>query len=224
MIRTLRILMLAGMALAAVSAFGSTGAQAAEFHCSVEPCTFTLKPDGTVPSKTAHHVFIVNTKAGGVLESVSSTCNELSGHGTSSTKTTTDVTATSLIYTGCTFNGQASTVTMNGCKYTFKSAGTVSIVGCESGKKIEITIAGCVAKIGEQEPTSTVTYHDAGTTKEQMTVSAVVTKIKGELVGTKANCGATPGAFEEGEYTTGNTIVTGEEDKTGGAMAGVWWE
>jgi hypothetical protein len=57
MIRNLKILLAAAMALAALEAISASGAQAAEFHCTVEPCRVTLKPDGT--GKTAHHVLVV---------------------------------------------------------------------------------------------------------------------------------------------------------------------
>ena len=39
MIRNLKVLVAAAMALAAFGVFSASGAQAAEFHCSAEPCT-----------------------------------------------------------------------------------------------------------------------------------------------------------------------------------------
>ena len=65
MIRNLKVLVAAAMALAAFGVFSASGAQAAEFHCSTEPCTGTLKPDETAGTKTSHHVFIVHNSAAG---------------------------------------------------------------------------------------------------------------------------------------------------------------
>src|ERR1044071_4586469 len=84
MIRNLKVLIAAALALAAFGALGAAGAQAAEFHCSVEPCRYTLKPDGT--GKTAHHVFrIVKGETSGAV-----ICTTLSGEATSAKKTTTE--------------------------------------------------------------------------------------------------------------------------------------
>jgi hypothetical protein len=90
------------MALAALGAIAASGALAAEYHCTVEPCRVTLKPDGAVPSKTAHHVFVViGTDASKNAVSGSFTCNSLDGTGLSETKATKELTITELTFTGC---------------------------------------------------------------------------------------------------------------------------
>jgi hypothetical protein len=85
MIRNLKVLLAAAMALAALGALSST-AQAAEekFHCSVDPCTLTLAPDETTGTTTAHHVFVVKgeTHAGVKGASISFTCHQLTGQAT----------------------------------------------------------------------------------------------------------------------------------------------
>jgi hypothetical protein len=226
MIRNLKVLMLAAMALAAFGVLGASGAQAKEFHCSVEPCTATLKPDGAVGSKTAHHVFIVENKVG---ESVSFTCEQITGEGTSSKKTAKELLIKNISYDGCSVvGGSAVTVKMNGCKYLFKAEpGTVTIQECETGKHIEINLeTGCQFTIGAQGPLTGIAYHTSGVApNREMTVE---TNVKGIVTtisegGTKAKCGITPEATLEGTYTTGNTIVTGETDP-GGGMAETWFE
>lgn len=59
MIRNLKVLLAAAMALAAFGAFSASSAQAVEteFHCEVAPCSFTLKTDparGNSASRVRH--------------------------------------------------------------------------------------------------------------------------------------------------------------------------
>jgi hypothetical protein len=224
MIRNLKVLVAAAMVLGVLGAVGASGSQAAQFHCSVEPCTGTLKPDGVANSQTAHHVFIVENVA--TTESVVFTCGSLDGEATASTKTVTQVEFKNLNYTECTVNGSGGvTVDMNGCKYNFTPAGTVTITGCtNAAKRIEITTEGCTYVISEQGPLSTITYHNVGTTpNREITGSANVHGIKVAAIGTRANCLINPEQTLEGTYTTGNTFVTGETDP-GSVKADVWWE
>jgi hypothetical protein len=233
MIRNLKVLMAAATALAAFGVFSASGAQAAEFHCSVEPCDGTLKPDEAVGTKTAHHVFIVDNTLG---ESVSFTCY-LDGHTTVSLKKTMSQiefggavgAANALNYTGCLVNGSIPvTVDMNGCKYNFTAAGTVTITGCNEGKQIEVTYetasGKCVLGVPAQGPLSTIKYHNIGTSpKREVTVEANVTPIKvNRISGTKATCIIDPTVTLTGTYTTGNTLITGET--AAGAQLDTWWE
>jgi hypothetical protein len=227
MIRNLKVLMLAAMALAAFGVLGASGAQAKEFHCSVEPCRATLKPDGAVGSKTAHIVFIYENKS--VSESFSTTCEQITGEGTSSKKTAKELLIKNISYDGCSVvGGSPIAIKMNGCKYLFKAEpGTVTIQECETGKHIEINLeTGCQFTIGEQGPLKGISYHTSGVapnrelTLEQNVHGIVVTISAG---GTKATCGINPGQELEGTITTGNTILTGETDP-GGVMAETWFE
>ncbi len=61
MIRNLKVLFAAALAPTALGAIAASAQGADEFHCSVEPCRGTLKPDGT--GKTAHQVFVVENEA-----------------------------------------------------------------------------------------------------------------------------------------------------------------
>ena len=222
--RNFKILLAAAMAIAAISAVSATAAQAANFHCSVEPCRFRARQDGT--GKTAHQVFIVENTANPPTESVSFTCEEITGEGSNATKTSEKLTLENINYNKekCTVNGSAGVeVVMNGCKYEFSAAGTVKIVGCATGKKIEVKISGCVFTIGEQGPLSKITYHNIGTgATREATVEVNVSPIVVTADGTTATCKINPNQTLVGTYTTGNAIATAET--TAGVMAEGWWE
>jgi hypothetical protein len=218
MIRNLKVLLAAAMALAAIGAVSAGAAQAAEFHCSVANCRFTALPDGS--GTTAHHVFIVenSTKS----ESVSFTCNELRGEGTSVPTTTSEVTLEAIKYETCKVNGTPGVVVdMNGCDYLFKAAGTVTIK-CPEGKKIEVTVpGGCTFSIAAQGPLSTIGYTTIGTSPtREVTVTANVSPI---AVTGNATCNSliNTGQTLTGTYTTGNTKVRGETQA--GAIADAWF-
>jgi hypothetical protein len=233
MIRNLKVLIAAAMALAALGAISASGAQAAEYHCTVEPCRGTLKPDGT--TKTAHHVFIVKGKTGsGELVSGSFTCGQLTGEGLSNTKTTKEFTVTELACDECNIAGTPCTVDFNGCDYHFVAGPPSTVtIKCPAGKQIEITIksAGvlkCTIDIPAQGPLGGISYHDAGTTKTELTVETAVKDITGINATPAAGGGSCipffgfNGLATEGEYTTGNVIVTGET--TAGMHGGAWYE
>jgi hypothetical protein len=216
MIRNLKILVAAAMALVAFGAVGASGAQAAEFHCSVAPCVLTPGLDGT--AKNSHHVFIVENEA--KTESVSFTCNQITGSAQSSTKTATTVTLKGISYDTCTVNGSPPvTVDMNGCEYEFTNANGVNIL-CPEGKEIEVTVTNCTFKIAGGQKLGGIGYTTIGTEpNREVTISTNVTGI--------AVTASNPCAFINpsqkliGRYTTGNTIVTGET--TGGVMADAWY-
>ncbi len=235
MIRYLKVLLGAALAL---TAFGvlSASAHAAEerFHCSAEPCTWTLQPDGAVPSKTAHHVFEV-TDGKNV---VSFTCNQLTGHATS-TKTTNTLTFTGLIYHGCSVaGGGAVTVRMNKCDYhvtgTPEKKAHLTIL-CESASKIEVEIneTKCIITIGQSEKDLTgLTLHkNIGEAAKKTTEATLEANVENIPVagadGTLAQCGVDPAKVLTGHYTTGNTLITGETDPKDGSkpvMENAWYE
>jgi hypothetical protein len=227
MIRNLKILIAAAMALAALGAISASGAQAAELHCGVEPCTVTVKPDGTpgVAGKTAHQVFIVKQGA----TSVSTTCQQVSGHYQSASKTFKTVTLNTVVYSGCDIAGSSSTVTMNGCEYHFLAPGVAphdatAEVKCPTGKEIEIkAVSGCVIKIGNTGVLGGgLKFHDAETSvkKEILTAETTVTGIPATVAA--AGCPGLALGAATGEYTTGNVELTGEN--IAGTMVPLWWE
>jgi hypothetical protein len=206
------------MALAASGALGVSGVQAAEFHCSVEPCRVTLKPDGAVPSKTAHQVFILSSGE----SAFSLTCEKVSGEATSLTKTTSELTLTNISYTCSNF-----TMKMNGCTYRITASGTTTII-CPEGKSIELVIGNifqeCIYTIPSQGPLGGLTYHDAEPKKkEQITVENQLSEVKLVLDGGQVKCGLNPEKEPKLQVTTGNTILSSESDP-GGVIANLWWE
>jgi hypothetical protein len=245
MIRNLKILLAAAMALAAFGAF-SASAHAAEekFHCSVEPCTWTLQPDEAAGTTTAHHVFVVKgTTAAGAEASVSFTCNQLTGHATSAVKTPTELTFTNLTYTNsanvdkCKV-GASETVTVdfNGCHYLFTSTGGATAAGsevhvqCPAGAAIVVTIkdTACLSVTPFTSPG--IKYHDSGLggAKHIGTATANVAVPKAAMHLTNvgdANCSAIGLSTLHGAtYTTGNTLITGETEAVPPVMANVWFE
>jgi hypothetical protein len=143
----------------------------------------------------------------------------MSGEGTQF-KTSLELTITKVEYQGCVGVGLAA-IKMNGCDYLFTSGGQMSIK-CPEGKKIEWILFGCVATIGSQGPLNGLKFHDAGTTKTELTVESLVKGING-TIDAAAECALAPGAFE-GEVMTGNVILTGETDNVEAKMANFWWE
>jgi len=237
MIRNLKVLLMAAMALAAVGAVNAAGAQAAEeFHCALTQCRLTLNPDGEVGSATAHHVFVVTDEKGAT---VSFTCKQITGDARveSATKTVPEATVTGLTYHFCNAVGEPVAVRMNECDYDFTAinGGTVNgsevHVRCPGTKHIEIEITStkCLLEVTPQTPVG-IHYHNIPVgEKKEITVEASVPNIATEWIsGTKAQClGLEVGAGKKltAKYTTGNTIVTGEEDiESGGTMVNIWWE
>ncbi len=228
MIRNLKVLLAAAFALTALGAIAASAHAADEFHCSVEPCRGTLKPDGT--GKTAHHVFVIENTTG--TESVSFTCESLSGEAEIPNKKVTEVTASNLKYNNCTANGVAGiTVDMNSCTYKFKAAGGTTDEAkvkyeCPEGKKIEDTYNGCVIDITGGFESTGVGYTTIGAVpNRELTVTVKSVDIPAsniKVTGTKAQCLINPEQSFTGTYTTGNTLVTGETPA--GVMAEALYE
>jgi hypothetical protein len=229
MTRNLRVLLGGAMVLAAFGVLGASGAQAAEFHCSVEPCRLTLQPDTSAPSKTAHHVITIDNTVG---QSIAITCDQITGEakeGKAVKKTTGELQFSGIVYDKCLNGAVATVIRMNGCKYLFKAAGTLTIEGCEAGKSIEIELGatGCIFTIAAQGPLGGTSYHTNGVIpNRELTVEINIKNIAVTSPSTALQCNGfhIEGTNLTGTYTTGNTIVTGEEDKAGGKMSETWWE
>jgi hypothetical protein len=245
MIRNLKILIAAAMALAAFGALSATAHAAEEFHCTVEPCTATLSPDlkegDVLPNTTAHHLFIVT----GVSGSAAFTCDQLSGQATSAKKTATELTFTNLKYSNAAGKtlckiGAAETVEVNftSCDYNFKalngktSTAQVHVLCTTAGDAIDISIKGTLCLQITPFTSTGIGYHDAelpsGQKKNIVTATAnvAVPLAALDLKNTaNANCNplTTIGTLTGADYTTGNTLVTGETDP-GGVMAEAWFE
>ncbi len=234
MIRYLKVLLGAALALTAFGAL-SASAHAAEerFHCSVQPCTWTLRQDGAAGTKTAH--FVIEVTDG--ITVVSTTCNEISGHATSLTKTTNTLTFTNIQLGGCSVaGGGAITVRMNKCDFHIIGTPPVGGIGkahltikCEEKSKIEeeINETKCIMTIGETGDLTGLTPHNIGEaakTTTEMTIEFNVPNIPVTMDGTKAQCGVDPTKALTGHISTSNVIVTGETDVEKPVMANVWYE
>jgi len=226
MIRNLKILFAAALTLSALGAMASSAHAVEEFHCSVNPCHGTLKPDGT--GKTSHHVFIVENEL--TTESVSFTCESLSGE--SFSVGFTEITLEHLAYKNCTANGSAGvTVVMNGCDYSMDTVGgrvdsALARVSCPAAVKIEIKYNGCVISVLGAFESFGIGYTTVGTSPtREVTVTVNHVRVPSSVIsatGTKAQCLINPAQRLVGTYTTGNTLVTGET--FAGVMADAWYE
>jgi hypothetical protein len=215
MTRKLKTLLVAAMALGAFAAIAS-GAAAAEFHCSVEPCKVTAKPDGT--GATAHHVFTVSNFS--KTESMSTTCNAVTGEATMSSKTASEIAITNIVGEGCKLNGSPAELVSNGCSYVLKTTGggTFSII-CPPGKEFENHGFGgnCSYNLPSQGPVTGVFFTTVGS---EVTVQMKVTGLQVNLQG---ECPIYGGQSLTASITTGNFKLTGETDP-GGEAATLWWE
>jgi len=216
MIRNLKVLLAAALALAAVGAFAASAHAADEFICGVSPCRGKVNKDGT--GATAHQVFIIENT---VPESVSITCEELRGTGELVSGTNfllgwSRPTEEREAYRNCTANGSPGVVVhMNDCKYRFTAgaAGTTKEaevhIECPVGESIEITIgATCIYRIGTQTVGGSaekggVGFHTSG---EEITVETNIKRIAVTAAGSACPVIGTL----TGRYTTGNALLTGE--------------
>jgi hypothetical protein len=233
MIRNLKTLLLAALA---VTAFGALAASAAQAHPQftvpgagvAEETTLTALPDGT--GKTAHHVFDIRKEPGvGVL---SITCNEFTGDATVVGSSFNSATVTphwgklvaGVFKTECNFAGQEVEVNTGACDLVFTATGTVIIqtdtklVGeCKHGKQpitFNNSTLNCHVEVGEQEITG-VKYNNLA--DGTITVEPTELAVKYNATGV----GCPYGTLENGQFTTGNTIITGER---AGKMVEVKWD
>ena len=241
MMRNLKVLIAATMALAAFGVTSATSAHAAdEFHCAISPCTLTLQPDGL--TTTAHQVLVIKGENHQAKKGVTAsyTCNRITGDKTLTGNTATEVTFQGIAYDSCEIAGESFTVTMNSCDYKFTAAnGTPTQTGSQVhlecttvGDGIELDIEGvpCLKITPLTTISGGIKYHDVSPPN------------KAELTAEVANIGIPPAAvdiintsnptclgvfnlktIEAVTLTTGHTIITGE-NPVSGVMANVWYE
>jgi len=219
MIRSLRCLTSMAMAVLALGVLGASAAQASTFQSLKESAgelTITTTPDGTL--KTAHHVIDFS-------KNVTMTCASMSADGV--LKPPAASLTLEPTYNECSFNGAAKVpVKMNGCDYVFYANGEFEIASSAGNNcglnKISISANGCTVFIGPQKLKG-ITYHNINPSgvNEEITLEMALNGLASEVVG--AGC-AEVGAFKAGEYTTGNTILTGAEKANPNVMVGIKWE
>lgn len=217
--RILKTMALAALAMLAMGAMAASAAQAhtpALFHSELEETVVTSTVDG-VSGKEKHHVIDL---AGKPL-----TCPEPSFKGEWKGKANAELTLEPEYNTGiCSYNTtENAAVAMNGCDFVFRANGEF-VIGSKAGKNCAtepITVQTekfCLFEIGPQTIVGVLTYKNivVGGVEE------ITTEIRptGIAYTAGAFCPAV-GKFANGNYTTGNTILTGANK--GGAMTNIKW-
>lgn len=108
-------------------------------------------------------------------------------------------------------------------QYRYAVGGTLTIVGCNSGKEIEWEVpgGGCVFSVGEQALTG-VSYNNIGEEAKGTAEITTQMKLSASVVTASAGCASLIEATSLiGRYTTGNFLLTAET--SGGAMVNFWW-
>jgi hypothetical protein len=212
MIRNLKALGLAVMAVLALLAMTASVASASEEeHSEAAETTITGLPDGT--GKTAHHLID--------LAGTSITCEKNILDGDMKAATVTELIMT-FKYEGCTFNGAKITVDPGQCEFIVTFNGGLDIASTGGGNcntsPIRITGLGCEVRMGTQKLNG-LNFHNINN-KTEVTMEML---IKGITYTAEGAACPKAGTFNDGEYTTGNTILTGEDPNTL-AMIPIWWE
>jgi hypothetical protein len=223
MIRTIKALGLSLVAMLALGALASS-ASAVEFHSELETTRLTAEQDGTQSFKAA----------GGTI-----TCTDVRFEGTTTKKTTSEVTFLPKVTTaangtgfgGCVFLGVKTTVEMRSCDFLFTS-------GAETGKggvHVKCTTAGdfitfrvsllgaeCDVKVYAQSLPNSVHYTNLGaTTKREITADVNATGITYDAVG--GAC-PVPGLDQKNGIYEGKQLVKGETDDVAATQVGIWAE
>jgi hypothetical protein len=162
MIRTLKGMGLALVAIASLSMVAASAAQAVpgEFHIDTGPSA-NVTGQGVGPQT------LTFTASGAQTSCAISTFESTVQGGNQIQTTTTELTLTPT-FTGCTLFGAEAVVDMNGCKFTLTGnqpnpqTALVDITGCTPAPKaqIEITTPGCTVTIPQQHNIPHVTFEN----------------------------------------------------------------
>jgi hypothetical protein len=230
MIRNLKALMLAAMAVAALSAVVASAAHA-EPHfffpgagaTGVTTVKVTADDEEGKNLKTGHQVFDISKADGTGVKSI--TCNQVHADTKVTGETATQLTFETPTFTGeCQFIGQSAVVENTGCEFILTADGKLHIVNdtelkCEHGQKpIHFSVPGCKVEVGAQTIEKGITHHEIKTNgKKAVTIEANITEL--EYKATGANCEY--GTTKNGRYTTGNAIAVGTRPE--GTFVDVEW-
>jgi hypothetical protein len=209
MIRNLKVLGMALVAMLAMSALGASMASADVFESEKETTNVTAA------QKTAN---VFTTTAGTVQCSTTT----FKGTVTSATKKAQTI-KVAPTYSGCTGFGFPATIHTEGCEYNLNitagsgiTTGTVD-VECPAGKEITVTaISAGVTKCTVHVPTQTglkgVTYSStgAGTTREIVVTIDITSEISYTHTPGSGIGSCSPGGSGKGSYT-GTAQATGED-------------
>jgi hypothetical protein len=224
MMRNLKVLGLALVAVFAMSAVAASMASADDLTSEVSPVTLTGAQEEND---------VLTTTAGNI------SCKEIKYKGTAVTPTTTvsvtpEYPEKSGGVTNCTALGFPMLVDVNGCSYLFHigagvTTGTLDIV-CPAGKEITVTVnylstVKCIIHVPAQTGLGPVTYTNVGSgATREITVSAKITNLKYSHTRPAGEPGlgaCTTGSGTTGSYN-GKVIVTGEKDNGGTEHVGIF--
>ncbi len=185
MIRTMKALGLAIVAVAAMSMAAASLAQGSQLHA-----THNGNVVITGHQHAGENVFQVTTSLAedkGPKVKCTQTTFESTEQFKQGTQVTTDELTVTPVYSGCTAFGQNATVKMNGCHYTATGASTpaltadVDVVCATAGKQIEITTAICQVKVPPQTTSGHITFANiAAPEPHHVTATVTVNQIKHE--------------------------------------------
>jgi hypothetical protein len=129
------------------------------------------------------HSFTFRDKFGGVFVVF---CGFANFEGKTAAKSVTEITVTPVFFE-CQQGGAFATVTMNGCKYRLKWTAalkaTVDIIGCTSGKAIEITFGACQILIPAQNGLSHVTFQNVAGAPPDVNDKFTLSKVVNQQIG-----------------------------------------
>jgi hypothetical protein len=211
MIRNLKALGLALVAVFAMSAVAASGAQAAHFAWA----------EGTTTLNGS-----AEANAGGIQKFTTSVgtfeCNSVTASASVSGLTSETVTTNSITYNNsgsadeCPASLGTAHISMNGCNYKFhagatvgesttETSGTVDVI-CPTNP-IEINVSGlCLVKVGSQTGLGPVIYKTIAGSPSTVTIEPKVTNITWTSSGLCGTHGDSKGTY------TGNVIVKGENE------------
>ena len=210
MIRNLKVLGLALVAVLALNAVAVSSASATEFESAA----------GTTSAKGSQSENGKFKTKNGTIECTSGTFRGMPPEGKFTVIQTSDSTATNgpekekkgIEYGGCKFLGFINVaVNTTGCQYEFKASGKVSVI-CSAGNTINFEAGNCRTKVGggaANENLNSVTYANGS---GEVTVTPNVKSITYTAEKVKeggGNCPTFEGTAADGEYTKGKTPVGG---------------
>lgn len=203
MIRNLKTLGLAFVAVLAIGGTAASAAQAAPGEWHSEVAAGKTSAIFTGQNLGVHEMSFKGLKL---------QCQIATFEGTAP-KATTDATLTAF-YTGCMLAPFAAQVKMNGCKYTLTGTANftanVDITGCTTGKSIEIIDPVCTITIPEQKNLQHVVFTNKAGPPKDIDASMTLSGITYE--GDKGGCGESVGHHADGTLTGTTTIRAYEDD------------
>jgi hypothetical protein len=212
MIRKLKTLGLALVAIGAIGAVIASAASAGTLHLGANPSVITAHSE-----KSQVHIATIPGGGG----SFNIPCETATFEGTAfqggPQTQTLHIALVTPTFSSCKIGGTAATVQMNGCKYT--ATGTeqpantfqIDIVGCTSGKQVQVKTALCTVDMPMQNNLSHIVAQNIGGVSKEITLEATVAGVT--EVQTGAACPHGNNAHTNNASIQGSTIAEAFGDK-----------